>query len=242
MDRLNLQTIIRKDEQDKNSKAWKKLCTVIDRLAEEETEVFDLYKELGKKYYFQISTLPKSISKLKKVKKLNLYGSKIVRIPPQIGEMTSLETFLPYTSYGLHWFPYEITECKKLKDSTISTRALYGNYKGTLYFPDLTGNPIEYQASEINCSICKKTIYQKDSNQFWISLCVGTDVIPLLVNSCSEKCLEKLPKPPKGYIQYPHKGGISTKREMENKINYMFGAKEVNESMFSKIWNSLFKK
>jgi hypothetical protein len=32
----------------------------------------------------------------------------------------------------------------------------------------------------------------------------------LLVNSCSEKCTNNLPTPPKGYIQYPHKGGDLT--------------------------------
>lgn len=38
-----------------------------------------------------------------------LYGSNLVRIPPEIGAMTSLEEFTPYTSYRLHWVPYEIT-------------------------------------------------------------------------------------------------------------------------------------
>jgi hypothetical protein len=43
--------------------------------------------------------------------------------------MTGLEVFTPYMSYRLHWFPYEITRCPALRDSTVSTRALYGNHK-----------------------------------------------------------------------------------------------------------------
>ncbi|MER7694405.1 hypothetical protein [Streptomyces sp. NPDC097610] len=43
-----------------------------------------------------------------------LYGSDLVRISPEIGTMTSLEEFTPYTSYRLHWFPYKITRRRKL--------------------------------------------------------------------------------------------------------------------------------
>ena len=38
--------------------------------------------------------------------------------------MTNLEGLDPYTSYCLHWFPYEIIRCNKLKRSRVSTRAL----------------------------------------------------------------------------------------------------------------------
>src|SRR4029450_7239360 len=69
--------------------------------------------------------------------KLNLYGSSLVRIPPEIGEMESLKEFVPYPSYRLHWFPYEITRCTKLRNSTVSTRALYGNFKFPPAFPRL---------------------------------------------------------------------------------------------------------
>ena len=50
-------------------------------------------------------TLPPTIAKLTRVRHLLLYGSPLVRIPPEIGAMTSLEVFEPYTSYSLHWFP-----------------------------------------------------------------------------------------------------------------------------------------
>jgi hypothetical protein len=46
----------------------------------------------------------------------------------------------------------------------------------------------------------------------WITLRVGTDVLPLLVNLCSSECEVKLPQPPKGYVQHPHKGGAELKQ------------------------------
>ena len=120
---------IENNVQDRDSVAWKKLCEYVEKVAEEERDEFSPFEELGKELYDQIHTLPESISKLKKVKKMWLYGSQLKRIPPEIGEMESLEYFDPYTSYNLHWFPYEIINCKKLKDSRVSTRAIYGNFK-----------------------------------------------------------------------------------------------------------------
>src|SRR5207248_5153584 len=85
----------------------------------------------------QIRTLPTTIAKRKAVKHLSLYGSYLVRLPPEVGEMTSLEKFTPYTWYSLHWFPYELTRCRSLRNSAVSTRALYGNYKYRPPFPRL---------------------------------------------------------------------------------------------------------
>jgi hypothetical protein len=48
-----------------------------------------------------------------------------------------LEVFEPYTSYSLHLFPYELTRCANLRDSTVSTRALYGNFNFRPPFPRL---------------------------------------------------------------------------------------------------------
>ena len=212
---------IENNVQDESSLAWEKLCEYVEKVAEEGIEKFFPYEYLGEKLYSQIYTLPKTIAKLKKVKEVCLYGSSIKRIPPEIGEMEALENFDPYTSYNLHWFPYEITNCKNLKDSTVSTRALYGNYHYRKPFPDLTNDPVHYDQKEIKCSICKKEITQEETNQLWISLRVGTDILPLLVNSCSEECIKKLPKPPKAFVPFPHKGGIDlqqspTREESEN--------------------------
>ena len=168
--------------------------------------------EFGPELFSQIYTLPESISKLKKVKKVWLYGSKLKRIPPEIGEMEALEYFDPYTSYDLHWFPYEIINCKNLKDSRVSTRALYGNFKNRMGFPKLTRNPVRYEGNTVSCSICKKEMSWQETNQLWISLWVGTDVLPLLANICSKECESAIPAPPENYIHYLHKGGAQLKQ------------------------------
>ncbi|WP_199538229.1 leucine-rich repeat domain-containing protein [Emticicia sp. C21] len=200
------------DVQDRNSVAWKKLCEYIDKIAEEESDEFSPAEALGKDSFAQIYTLPESIAKLKKVKKVWLYGSNLKRIPPEIGEMESLEYFDPYTSYNLFWFPYEITNCKRLKDSRVSTRVLYGNYKNRKGFPSLSHNPIRYSGDSLKCSVCKREITYKETNQLWISLWIGTDVLPLLANLCSIECEMKLPQPPNEYVPYAHKGGADLKQ------------------------------
>lgn len=205
---------IKHDVQDRNSPAWKKLCDYIDRIASEGGEEFSPLEELGAELYSQIYTLPETISKLKKVKKVCLYGSHLKRIPPEIGEMEALEYFDPYTSYALHWLPYEIINCKKLKSSRISTRTLYGNFKNRKDFPRLTHNPVRYLGHTVKCSICRKEMSYDQTNQLWISLWVGTDVMPLLVNLCSQDCENKLPQPPEDYTQYAHKGGADLQQPL----------------------------
>jgi len=207
---------IKNDVQDKNSLAWIKLCEYVDKVAQENGEEFTPSEAIGLELFAQIYTLPESISKLKNVKKVYLYGSKLKRIPPEIGQMESLEYFDPYTSYDLNWFPYEIINCKNLKDSRVSTRALFGNYKNRMKFPLLQHNPVRYEGQSVKCSICKKEISYEETNQLWITLRVGTDNLPLLANLCSKECKEKLPKPPKSYIQNPHKGGADLKQPSED--------------------------
>ena len=203
---------IQNDVQDRNSLAWKRLCEYVDKVAAENREEFAPLEELGPELFSQIYTLPESISRLKKLKKVWLYGSKLKRIPPEIGEMEALEYFDPYTSYDLHWFPYEITRCRNFKESRVSIRALYGNYKNRMGFPRLTHNPVRYSGDTVKCSICGKEMTYDQTNQLWISLRVGTDVLPLLVNSCSKECESKLPKPSDGYIPFAHKGGADLRQ------------------------------
>ena len=206
---------IENEVQDKESAAWKKLCDYVDKVATESLEEFSPVEELGRELFDEIYTLPETISKLKKVKKMCLYGSKLKRIPPEIGEMDSLEYFDPYTSYDLHWFPYEITNCRNLKDSRVSTRALYGNSRNRMKFPRLNHNPIRYTGQTVRCSVCNQNLAYQQTNQFWISLKVGTGVLPLLLNLCSKECESKLPKPPENYIQFPHKGGADLKQPLD---------------------------
>ena len=132
------------DDQDRQSPAWLALLQLIEQAVADGREVFDPGRELGSELWQQISVLPTQIGQLKQVKHLQLYGSQLTRIPAQIGEMTALEEFTPYGSYRLHWFPYEITRCKNLISSTISTRSLYGNKRHRTAFPKLRGNPIDF--------------------------------------------------------------------------------------------------
>ena len=82
---------IENNVQDKDSVAWKKLCAYIDKIAADESDEFAPSEALGRELFSQIHTLPETISKLKKVTKVYLYGSKLKRIPPEIGEMQAIE-------------------------------------------------------------------------------------------------------------------------------------------------------
>lgn len=206
------ETKIKTRYQDRNSEAWNRLCAYIEKVEKENAEEFSPLEELGHELFSQIVTLPESIGKLKNVKKMWLYGSKLQRIPPQIGDMTALEYFDPYTSYDLHWFPYEITKCVHLKDSRVSTRTLYGNFKNRKSFPDLSNNPVRYDSETVKCSVCEKEMTYGQTNQKWITLRVGTDDLPLLANVCSSECENRLPEPRKGYVDKPHKGGVDLKQ------------------------------
>ncbi|WHM40670.1 hypothetical protein [Streptomyces sp. BPTC-684] len=117
---------------------------------------------------------------------------------------------------------YEITRCTNLRHSTVSTRALYGNFKSRPPFPPLTaaatGTPVVdlenldpgiWGATAIRtCSVCDQRIGGGQLHQVWISLWTsGADVLPLLVNACSTACIDALPTPAEGYVQVPHTGG-----------------------------------
>jgi hypothetical protein len=205
---------IHTEEQDTECSGWQRLNELIDRAVRDGREEFSPGPEMTPHQWAQITVLPQSIAKLKSVKHLILYGSSLVRIPPEIGEMTSLEEFTPYTSYRLHWFPYEITRCKKLKESTISTRALYGNYKYRTPFPKLP--QIHPSIVPERCSICERSFQNEAPLQRWVSLLVGSDVVPLLVHACSDRCILRLPRPPEGYIRAPHMGGLDLEKPESN--------------------------
>ena len=195
------------DNQNRECDAWMHLLEIIEQVAKDKNRSFYPRESLGEENWTQIETLPSEISKLKDVRELILYGSHISRIPPEIGQMTSLESFDPYTSYKLHWLPYEIVHCEKLIESKISTRALYGNYKNRAPFPSLKGNPVEFH-DKPRCSVCKSFGGEWGLNQQWVSVSVATDVMPLLAQTCSKECVDKLKKPAKNYIQKAHKGGL----------------------------------
>jgi hypothetical protein len=143
---------IHTEQQDTECSGWQRLNELVEQAVRDGREEFSPGREMTPSEWAQITELPKSIARLKSVKHLILYGSSLVRIPPEIGEMEALEKFTPYTSYRLHWFPYEITRCRKLKDSTVSTRALYGNFKYRPPFPRLP-QPLP-ELLPACCSVC----------------------------------------------------------------------------------------
>ncbi|WP_328847532.1 leucine-rich repeat domain-containing protein [Streptomyces sp. NBC_00258] len=209
------------ERQDTSAPGWQHLLDLVDEAAADGREEFRPLTELSPEERRQVVTLPPSIARLIAVKHLVLYGSNLVRIPPEIGAMSSLEEFTPYTSYRLHWFPYEITRCRKLSRSTVSTRALFGNYKLRPPFPRLPtapgpvagldlGNldPRRWGATAIHsCSVCDRPVAPAGLRQVWMSLSVATDVLPLLVNACSTECVTELPAGSQDYIPRPHQGG-----------------------------------
>lgn len=207
------------DRQDSEALGWRHLLALIEEAAADRRTVFKPFVELSGPERRQIVTLPPTIAKLTAVQHLVLYGTNLVRIPPEIAGMTSLEVFEPYTSHRLHWYPYELTRCLRLADSTVSTRALYGNFKFRSPFPALRPvtdvretdldelDPGVWGADAIHrCSVCDGPI-DAELRQVWISRRVGTDVLPLLVNACSPECVAALPEPHRGYVPTPHTGG-----------------------------------
>ena len=209
---------VKKDSQNRESENWKRLLALINKSVEDKRDEFHPSKELGFETWKDIRSLPREIANLENVKHLMLYGSNLERLPQEIGELKSLEKFTPYTSYGLRWFPYEIIQFENLKESTVSTRALFGNKKNEKSFPNLAENPVKYFGGN-KCSICKKEENENQFEQYWISTQIGTDILPLLVISCSNECFSKLVKPHKDYYPIPHKGGSLKKIKPEpNKV------------------------
>ncbi len=187
------------------------LLELIESAISKRSKEFAPGLEMSPELWSQVVTLPPSISKLTTVRKLYLYGSHLVRIPAEIGDMVNLEELDLYTSYRLHWVPFEVTGCSKLKSSRVSTRALYGNYKYRPPFPRL-GVPESKLNLPGSCSVCRRSLQPGQVHQAWLSLLVATDVLPLLVNACSDECIQRLPTPAYGYIDHPHAGGLDVKQ------------------------------
>ena len=90
--------------QDTQCDAWKRLTEAVEKAADDQLEVFTRLAEIKLEEWDRIITFPPIIRKLKSVRHLNLYGSHLVRVPREIGGMTGLVEFTPYTSWRLHWF------------------------------------------------------------------------------------------------------------------------------------------
>ena len=218
--------LLHSETQDTGCDAWKLLESLVETAARKRSKEFSPGLEMPPELWSQIITLPRSLAKLTSVKRLYLYGSNLVRIPPEIGAMDSLEELDIYTSYRLHWLPYEVTRCQKLKQSRASTRALYGNYKYRPPFPRLGDGAAKTSFAPGRCSVCGQNFSPESVHQVWISLCVATDVFPLLAHACSAECVRKLPPSPKGYVNYPHTGGLELQQP---KPSHMVRGKVVSD-------------
>lgn len=187
------QRILHREKQDTESPGWRRLVELIDQAADDGRTTFAPSRELSEEDCADIITLPPAVTKLTKVRDLVLYGSYLTRLPPEIGDMSSLRVFTPYTSYSLHWFPYEITRCSRLRDSTVSTRATFGNSKTNMPFATLTptGRTSLWPSHPTRpCCICGTEYEDWGRHRGWVRRVVATDTLPLLVNACSSQCLQ----------------------------------------------------
>lgn len=192
---------------DPGSDADRQLAALVMLTAERGLTSFSPRQELGRSLWSCITRLPPSIGLMDRCETMDLYGSHLTAIPREIMAMARLRSFDPYTSYRLHWFPYEIARCPALRQSRVSTRALYGNHKKRPPFPRLPDATVDQRF----CSICDAPLADRRPIQRWISLRVATDVLPLLVNACSRACLDTLPEPARGSIERLHRGGLSSR-------------------------------
>jgi hypothetical protein len=196
--------------QDTACEAWRIVSQNIELARTRRDAVLEPLAGLDGAQRAQIVTLPASIGELAEVRELRLYGSHLVRLPHEIGGMSGLERLDVYTSRRLHFFPYEITRCRRLRRSRVSTRAVYGNYKHRPRFPHLK-LPQNREALSLltpsSCSVCEGGFGERGPAWRWITLAVGSDCVPLLVAACSMECIRSLPTPPPDYVQEPHTGG-----------------------------------
>jgi hypothetical protein len=208
--KLSRLPVLHTDQQDTSTAAWARVLENIERARALRAKTLEPLAGLTGEERAQIVTLPTTIGSLDTVEEVRLYGSHLVRLPPAIGEMASLRYLDVYTSYTLHFAPYELARCKSLRDSRVSTRALYGNYKYRPHFPHLKlpeNQPGLSESTVRRCSVCDASLDNARPIRRWITLRLGSDWWPLLVNACSNACLEKLPATPENYVQGPHTGG-----------------------------------
>ncbi|MHA6769273.1 hypothetical protein [Sphingobium ummariense] len=191
------------EPQDTSAPGWLALLTLIDE--SRNTSVIEPSATIPAEQWSDVITLPTEVQFLTTVSQLRLYGSLLRRLPPEIGRLSALCNLDIYTSYSLHWLPYEVTRCARLRDTRMSTRALYGNIKTRLPFPRLSGplNVLQPQT----CSVCDKPFGERGATPYWTTQRIGTDVTPLLAHSCSSECTARIPDAPEGYYARPHKGG-----------------------------------
>jgi len=91
--------------QDTNCDGWKMLLDLVETASSRRSKEFAPGLEMPPDLWSQIITLPASIGKLTWLKKLYLYSSHLVRIPPEIGEMALWKNWMsipPTACIGSH--------------------------------------------------------------------------------------------------------------------------------------------
>lgn len=193
------------EAQDQSVAGWEQAVNLIDRLAQTDAPIFEPSAQIPWEDWMRVITLPRELASLTQVTEVRLYGSHLHRLPPEIGRMSSLRELDVYTSYSLHWLPYEVMRCANLSASRMSTRALYGNRNTRLPFPRLSRTiGVLLPAT---CSVCDQPFDERNPQPFWTTQRVGTDYVPLLIHSCSKDCIDLVPPAPPGFFERPHKGG-----------------------------------
>lgn len=193
------------EAQDESVIGWAQTRALIEQASLSHAEVFEPSAHMPWEDWMRVITLPSSVASLTDVKVIRMYGSHLRRLPPEIGRMSSLQDLDIYTSYSLHWLPYELTRCSALRESRMSTRALYGNRNTRLPFPRLS-TPIP-SLLPATCSVCDRGFDDRSPRLLWTTQRLGTDHMPLLIHSCSESCTASVPAAPRGYFERPHRGG-----------------------------------
>jgi hypothetical protein len=192
------------EAQDQSMAGWRQVTNLIERLARTSVAILEPSAQIAWEEWMRVITLPPEVAYLSQVKEVRLYGSHLRRLPTEIGRMSSLRELDIYTSYSLHWLPYEVTRCANLSASRMSTRALYGNRNTRLPFPRLSA-PIDVLLLA-TCSVCDQPFDARTPQPFWTTQRVGTDYVPLLIHSCSNACIDPVPSAPSGFFERPHKG------------------------------------
>jgi hypothetical protein len=193
------------EAQDQSMAGWRQVTNLIERLARTSVAILEPSAQIAWGEWMRVITLPPEVAYLTQVKEVRLYGSHLRRLPTEIGRMSSLRELDIYTSYSLHWLPYEVTRCANQSASRMSTRALYGNRNTRLPFPRLSA-PIDVLLPA-TCSVCDQPFDERTPQPFWTTQRVGTDYVPLLIHSCSNACIDSVPSAPSGFFERPHKGG-----------------------------------
>ncbi|HPF38831.1 MAG TPA: leucine-rich repeat domain-containing protein [Phycisphaerae bacterium] len=193
------------ETQDQTAPGWRAITRLIEQSAHARAGILEPSSRIPWEDWIGVITLPMTIASLEKVKQIRLYGSHLRRIPPDIGRMNALQSLDLYRSYLLHWLPYEVLRCRRLTESRMSVRALYGNRKTRLPFPRLS-NPIELLLPS-TCSVCDRSFDERAPRLHWTTQRVATDTVPLLVHTCSKACVDSVPSAPKGCFERPHRGG-----------------------------------